>query len=337
MKLTFFLFLIAIINSKAQRSDFSAVTFNKADSIAKIYRGESLENLPVLTHNLTSSLTTDVEKFRAIYTWVSTNIKNDYSSYLKTRQKRKKYVDDRVALLEWNTNFTPKVFENLLKYKKTACTGYAYLIKELANLANIECEIIGGFGRTATINLENNSLPNHSWNAVNIDNKWYLCDATWSAGKIEFEDETPVFKSDYMDGYFLADPELFIKNHYPIEADWTLVKNPLTFNQFIKGPLVYKYAFKANIIPANPSKMYFESKKGETVLFELTAEKLRKKDTMTLLLNTGSGAKKITPIVTKQQNNCQLEYTFEKSGTYDVHIQVNGLIIATYVVKVKRK
>ncbi|MEP5433695.1 MAG: hypothetical protein ABJP92_12980, partial [Flavobacteriaceae bacterium] len=127
--------LLCTITCIAQRSDFQEIDFTKADSIALKYKGASLKNIPVLTHNLTSSLQTDIEKIRAIYTWIGTNIENDYSSYLKISHKRKRLAKDRQAFLDWNTGITPKIFKALLEHKKTACTGYAYLVKEMTNLA----------------------------------------------------------------------------------------------------------------------------------------------------------------------------------------------------------
>lgn len=274
MRTIFLLLLFVGLSCYGQRSDFSHINFAKADSIALIHKGESLLNLPVLTHKLTATLTTDVEKFRAIYTWVSTNIENDYSSYLKTRRKRKKLYKDREALLEWNNSFTPKVFQRLLKEKKTACTGYAYLIRELTLLAEINCKIINGYGRTATLNLNSKSLPNHSWNVVELNGKWYFADATWSAGRVMIEEGIPEFQSDYHDGYFLADPALFVKNHYPLKIDWALLSEPISFEQFTKGPIIYKEAFTPNIIPLIPKNMHLEVVKNEPVAFSLQVPKL---------------------------------------------------------------
>ena len=337
MRLTLVLYFAIISSALAQRSDFNDISFKKADSIAEIYRGENLKNLPVLTHNLTVNLTTDVEKFRAIYTWVSTNIKNDYSSYLKTKSKRRKFANNRDALLEWNNSFTPKVFKNLLEHKKTACSGYAYLVKELANLANINCEIVGGFGRTATLSLENSSLPNHSWNVIELNNKWYVCDATWSAGRIEFnEDNTPYFKSDYNDGYFLADPKLFIKNHYPLDKKWSLLDHTPSYGEFLESPMVYKHAFKPNVIPTSPNKMHFQTTKGLPTAFVLTAEKEIDKNAIMLVLNTGPGQIIVKPNIIQKENTLTLQHTFEKARSYDVHIQIENTIIATYVVKVRK-
>lgn len=332
-----FLLFVGPLLINGQRSDFSPINFKKADSIALALKGESLDNLPVLTHKLTINLTTDVEKFRALYTWVSTNIENDYSSYLKTRKKRKKLSGDSEALLAWNNSFTPKVFENLLKYKKTACTGYAYLMRELASLANINCKIIDGYGRTSTLNLNHKSLPNHSWNAVQLNKKWYLCDPTWSAGLVILEENSPIFKSDYCEGYFLAEPALFAKNHYPLEEEWMLLSQPPSFNEFLDGPIVYKEAFSPTVIPLAPPQMKLEVLKNEPVNFKLSLPPKSENRSLNLLLVNNGVTKSAQPKISRYQDEYSLEYSFDKSGLYDVHIQMNDTIVATYVVKVKRK
>lgn len=330
------LFLVGTF-SFGQRSDFEDMEFNRADSIAIKYKGASLKNLPVLVHDLTTDLKTDVEKFRAIYTWVCTNIENDYGAYQKTVQKRKKLLEKPKALTEWNISFTPKVFKKLVNQRKTACTGYAFLIRELATLADINCEIINGYGRTPTLILDNKSIPNHSWNAVELDGKWYLCDPTWSAGRIVLEEGGPRFESEYHDGYFLADPALFLKNHYPLAVEWTLLSKPPTFKQFVEGPIVYKEAFPSNIIPTEPTKMHIQTIRNKNVSFVFEVPKTFKSENISLLVNNGNNNKSVLPNVELNQNECRLKHSFDKLGTYDVHIQVEDEIVATYVVKVKRK
>lgn len=337
MRYTLPLLLIFSIVLQAQRSDFSTIDFAKADSVAFILKGESLKNLPILTHKLTANLSTDAEKFRAIYTWVCTNIENDYGSYLKTRSKRKKLAQDREAFLKWSNSFTPKVFQKLVTDKKTACTGYAFLIRELANLANLNCKIINGYGRTATLNLDENSIPNHSWNVIELNNKWYLCDATWSAGRVMIEDDGPKFESDYHDGYFLAEPTLFVKNHYPVKPDWILTTNPPPFKEFLEGPMVYKEAFSYPVVPHKPEKMRLEIIKNEAIIINLKVPIDFQSKNLFLVLNSGGGNKVVRPQITRNQNKITLEHTFEKTGLYDVHIQVENSFVATYVVRVKRK
>ena len=52
---------------------------------------------------------------------------------------------------------------------------------------------------------------NHAYSAIKLDNKWYLLDVTWGAGKIEDKK----FIKKYDEFYFCTDPELFILNHFP--------------------------------------------------------------------------------------------------------------------------
>ena len=332
---TFVIFLVGAI-AYGQRSDFDAISFDKADSIAMQNKGASLQNLPVLVHNLTSNLHTEVEKFRSIYTWVCTNVENDYGSYQRTVKKRRKLSSNPEALAKWNNDYIPKVFKNLVKYRKTACTGYAFLVREMAMMADIKCTIINGYGRTPTLILDKKSIPNHSWNAVKLDHKWYLCDATWSAGKIVLEDGVPRFKPDYFDDYFLADPEFFIRNHYPLEIDLSFLNEPTTFEQFIEGPVVYKEAFSNAIIPVSPSKMMLSIIKQDTVRISLKVPSGFKTDLLSLLLVHNGNQIDVKPEISVENDFITLSHVFEKAGVFDVHITYKNEIVSTYVVKSKR-
>lgn len=329
-----FFFITGI--AKAQYSDFGNVDFRKADSVANHYKGESLTNLPLLSYNLTNSLPSQVEKFRAIYTWVSTNIENDYWGYVKNKQKREQFQDDSLALKNWNKLFSTKVFEKLLKEQKTLCTGYAYLIRELANIANINCEIVNGYGKTASSNMnEENSIPNHSWNAVELNNKWYLCDATWSSGF--FDVDKNEFISEYNEGYFLAEPKLFIKNHYPLDKKWMLLENKPTLSQFLNAPLIYKYAFNYQLIPVEPQKMKIEIDKNETISFLFEAPDSLKTETIELELSSGSSKYSKKPILNRTKEGfLELKYTFESLGYYDIHIKIDNQYLVTYTIRVRR-
>ncbi|QTE22296.1 transglutaminase domain-containing protein [Polaribacter cellanae] len=335
MKLfTAIIFLFISFQITAQISDFKEIDFKKADKTAKLFEGNNLNNLPLLTYNLTSKLKTDVEKFRAIYTWVSTNIKADYSSHKKVRRKRNKFKNDSVSLLKWNKNYSKKFFKNLLKHKKTMCTGYAYLLKTMANIANIECKIIDGYGRNASTNIGELSIPNHSWNAVKINNKWYLVDATWSSGYTDLNINNFVF--DYNDGYFLTAPKLFIKNHYPLEQKWTLLPKNISTDNFINAPLIYGETYTYGIIPIAPLKMENKiSKNNEfTLTYQLTKTINKKK--IQLMVVRNSKGKIITPKTDLKEKTLTIKYQFDKKGFYDVHLMYQGKTLVTYVFDVKK-
>ena len=108
------LFIVAL-QSHAQVSDFDYINFKKADSLALACNNEGLDNLPQLTHRLTSSLNTDVERFRAIYKWVCSNIANDYNLYSRNKSKRTKFKNDSLKLTLWNNRFKKIIFKKLLK------------------------------------------------------------------------------------------------------------------------------------------------------------------------------------------------------------------------------
>lgn len=327
--------LLSKLSIEAQVSDFENINFENADKIAYTFKGNDLTNLPKLSYNLTNKLSTDVEKFKAIYTWVSTNIESDYKSFRKNYVKRSKLQNDSLELYKWNKSFSSQVFKKLVKEKKTICTGYAQLVKTLANLANINCEIIDGYGRTEnTIESEFN-IPNHSWNAVQLNKKWYLCDATWSSGSYNLNNYS--FEFNYNNGYFLANPEFFAKNHFPSDSNWLLLKEKTNLTDFLKAPLLYGNAFTFSIFPVEPKTMHFEVEKNKQVSFILQQLKNVDLKSIWLQINSGNNRQICIPKTEILKNKLiEVTYTFTSKGIYDVHINIENLPICTYVVKVKK-
>lgn len=142
MKAFVFLFSIMLtVHSYARHIDFDMINFNKADSMAGLYSKHSLKDLKNLADKLTKSLPTQEEKFRAIYRWICNNIEYDYELFLKNKQKKEKLTrSDEVSA--WNKRFSSRVFQNLRDKHQTICSGYAYLLKELAYHAGLFCVII---------------------------------------------------------------------------------------------------------------------------------------------------------------------------------------------------
>lgn len=327
------LFLIAY-QSHAQISDFRHIDFKKADSIAVTCKKESLENLPQLAHKLTSNLSTDIERFRAIYKWVCLNIANDYTLYFKNNRKRKKFKNDSLKLEAWNNRFKKEIFRKLLKRKKTICTGYAYIVQELSKLANLDCKIIHGFGRTSTIPIETLDLPNHSWNAVKLNNKWYLCDPTWASGIPN--PSTNAFSFEYNDGYFLTHPKLFAVNHFPLEKKWSLIKDAPSFDAFLENPILYGKAYNYLKRHDRPKQMHHLIEKNETLTFEYKLQKLVHIDDIKFLIDNGNQTKKVQPTsVQIEHQTLIINQQFTLKGFYDVHLYFGDDLISTYTVKVK--
>lgn len=319
----------------AQLSDFGKIDFHQADSIADHYKGESLDNLPLLARNLTKSLPSQVEKFRSIYIWVCKNISNDYASNLRNQKMRKKLSGDSVALAKWNAEIRAEMFRKLLKKQKTLCTGYAYLVRELAVLSGLNCKIIDGYGRTVVSNVGGSGVLNHSWNAVQLDNRWYLCDPTWSSGHTLMPGYT--FVHEYFDGYFLADPELFALNHYPLDTNWLLMDKVPELEAFLHAPLIYKEVFTYQMIPLEPSLMKITVLENEGLNFVFQVpDSLNTED---IYLEFGSGKHaytKKTEISRSKEGHLRIQYPFQKRIPQDVHIKSGEEYLATYTVKMQK-
>lgn len=330
-KIIAFLFVFKFVTLSAQVSDFNDIDFTRADNIAKLNEGESLKNLPLLCYKLTFRLESKVEKFRAIYTWVSTNIKGDNSMSNKVTRKRKSYKNDSLSLLKWNKSYKKKVFKTLVNRKKTMCTGYAYLIKEMAAIVDIECKIIDGYGRNTNANTNKLEMANHSWNAVKLNNKWYVCDATWSSG---YMDGKGYFIKDYNDGYFLTDPQLFSNNHFPLDKKW-LLKSKKTTTNFIEAPLIYDEIFKHKAFPVYPETMNVNTTKGKAILFKLKSLNNISSKKISLVLFRDSKQNQFDIYdIKKTKNQISFKYKFKWRGFYDVHLKINNDIVATYSIKV---
>ncbi len=329
-----FLFIFAC-QSNAQVADFDSVNFQRTDSIALAWKDENLTNLPALVDKLTANLTTDVTRFRAIYRWVCGNIANDYNLYAKNMRKRQRFKDDSLKLKTWNNRFKKIAFQKLIEDNKTICTGYAYLLKELSELADIDCEIVHGYARVSTTNMERLDAPNHSWNAVKLQGKWYLCDPTWASGLPN--PETTRFEFQYNDGFFLTNPELFAINHYPVDKKWLLVDpTKHTFKNFLEAPVVYGKAYAMSSIPLAPTKMHNTLRKNEKISFHYKLLKPAKKEDISLLIDNGNSSKKIHPTSTTiDDQSLTLDYKFEKTGFYDVHLFIGTDLISTYTFRVK--
>lgn len=325
---------LMVINASAQTEDLNRTDFNKADSIAALYPDHSLKDLQILTYKLTGSLPTEESKFRAIYKWVCDNIAYDYNLYLKNKYKREKLQSEPDELNEWNKKLSSLAFKKLLEQHQAVCTGYAYLVKELASLAGIPCVIVDGYGRTAQANIGGQGNANHSWNAVRLHNNWYLCDATWSSGF--FDPEHSQYIRSFDDSYFLASPSLFARNHYPLDTKWLLLDhNKPSLHEFLNAPLIYKHIFRYDIDQLQPTTFNVTALKGESISFHFKNNGVHDLEKVALLVKSPGIRETLYPEVHKEmKGDYRIDHVFTTKGTHTVHILINSGYAFTYTVKI---
>ncbi|MGB3464217.1 MAG: transglutaminase domain-containing protein [Cyclobacteriaceae bacterium] len=315
---------LLVTDVSAQVADTSSL-YRKADSIAASYPKHTLDNLKILTDKLTLPLATKKEKYRAIFMWVCMNIKSDYDSYLKNKLQRRKLQGHPAKLKQWNLEVNKIVFRKLRSEHQTICTGYAYLIREMAYHAGIESRIINGLGRSGDYDPGRDSFINHSWNAVKIDHEWLMSDATWSAGMFDLGSGTYVANPD--DTYFLVDPIVFSLNH--LAADQT---DSLTSTTYLRQPYVHAAAIKNQLIPISPSTYRSTIPKGTVLKFEIQFEKPSCENDWYLLV--GHKRYKGQSTFTESRNSF-IDVIFDKKGKYKIHLMKGNEKAISYFVTVK--
>ena len=95
-----------------------------------------------------------------------------------------------------------------------------------------------------------------------IDSNWYLLDATWASGYLNFAGDN--FIKDYNGSYFLTPPKYFIQDHYPDDIKWTLLDNPPTLSEFNRSPFKQP-AFNYRIVSYQPSRGIIRATVGDTI------------------------------------------------------------------------
>jgi hypothetical protein len=264
---------------------------------------------------------------------VCDNIENDYELYARNKTARERLRDKPGALGQWNQKWNGPFFQKLLRERKTVCTGYAYLVKELAFHAGLACRIIDGYGRTAGSNIGGPGIANHSWNAIRLDNQWYLCDATWSSGAIDPTQRK--FIKGFSEAYFLPPPALFARNHYPLDTAWLLVADKPTLHEFLNGPLVYKSSLTHRVLPVAPGTFRVEAVRGETLTFRLNKMSNSGTEQVALRVGQGTAATTAYPKTYRDANGLtNIDYVFTRKGTFTVHLLVNDAYVVTYSVRV---
>jgi transglutaminase/protease-like cytokinesis protein 3 len=166
----------------------------------------SAQSVAELTQQITEGKATDSAKIEAIYDWLTHNVSYDDAH----RRQR-----------EGDTVLRQEPY-NVIVLKKAVCMGFAKTLCEMCRLSGIKAYLIEGWVKNSSGQVEREG---HAWNAVKLNDNWYLLDATWDAGN----------KVINLKKYFLKDPSVFIENHLPHDPMWQLLNPPIALNCFINN------------------------------------------------------------------------------------------------------
>lgn len=232
--LVFFLFSIQAVFTQ---------NYEKVDSIVTTYPNK-FKSIEHFANKIASDFKSDIERTRATYYWIANNITYDYKS-LRKKRKKKKIKSKSKANYEAKLHaFNRKIAEKTLRKKSAVCEGYSQLITEVLRDLDIISVVVTGYAKrfpSEIGRIRRNS--NHAWNAVRIEEDWYLIDATWSTGNSMYNKE--FFR--FSDTYFMINPKNLILSHFPDDKQWQLLKKPVSKINYFNLPIYYPAYHKSGL------------------------------------------------------------------------------------------
>ena len=166
-------------------------------------------HLPKLVEQLTTPYHTKAAQFRSIYLWLIHNISYDLEA-----------VDNR-RINQSN--------QDILERKKAICWGYSTILKAMCKEVDIRVMVITGYVRSGMQDDPFLKYPNHAWNAIQINDRWQLVDATWDSQHLKVPS---TFYQKFDSDYYFPDPSVFIVNHLPADPQWQLLDCPISIQDF---------------------------------------------------------------------------------------------------------
>ncbi len=305
------------------------------------------EDAAALAKQLITNHKTELEKVTAIFRWVTDNI-----SYRSNTQNRTA-IKDGASVRNYKNEeddgplkpLSERVAETVLQKRVAVCDGYARLFTTLCDYAGIRSEIIIGYAKSGVSRPTRRFGVNHYWNAVMINGKWYLLDATWASGYLSAQNNE--FIRDYDEKYFLTPPELFIRDHYPDDARWTLLPDSKVPEEFRRSPFKQKSFFKYHINSFNPAGGVIETFMGDTIRLQLetSVAELGRDVCPDLLIDSAIFSyspswvflRPDLPEKSALHNQHHYVYTVASPGVQWLYLLYNDDLVLRYKINVKKK
>lgn len=199
--------------------------FEELDQAVLTLAPEKETSIGNLADALDHLVSTDWERVRAVWIWLTHNIEYDTEGFF---------------------GGADMIYggEEAFSSGKAVCSGYSDLFADLAGRLGLTVKSIAGFAKG--YGFVPGSRPegtNHAWNAVLIDGEWRLFDSTWGAGSVDGTQ----FVWNYREVYFDADPEVFIFDHFPEDPADQFRQDPIDREVFFRLPALSTAAFEYGI------------------------------------------------------------------------------------------
>ena len=235
---------LSYFTNKAQitKADYYNTIDNKVFTFSKQKSDAPFDTIVAFVNSTFSS---QEDRARAYYTWTALNISYDID-----------HMNEINLIKTFNINSilsSNQKAGDVLKNKKAVCEGYSNLMVQFCRASSIPCFIVCGYTKNP-----DGEIPQilHAWNVLRIDSAWTMLDITWSSGYVNPLNK---FVKRFSNTYFMTRPKTFIKDHFPLDPMWQLLKNPFTKHDFEKDSLVYSNTPTFNF----PDSIRFYSNQSE--------------------------------------------------------------------------
>ncbi|CAM1352482.1 transglutaminase domain-containing protein [Tenacibaculum insulae] len=248
----------------------SAQKFLEVDTKIKTY--PKLITASKLADKISTDFNSDEEKVRAVFSWLSFNIRYNLDEFYNPKQKRihfryKDEADKQAKIRAIKDNIVKKT----LSSRSAVCEGYAQTFGKVCTLLNIENQVVKGYVRNSSYDIGRvTKTTNHAWNAVKLNNKWIYIDATWAAGAV-----TNGKWQHYFNDYFFNIPkQKYFYTHFPEDKLWQLRVKRMSLNTYFKQPIYTPFFLKKDYKLIKPNSGILYKKEDGSV--SLTLKNIRK-------------------------------------------------------------
>ncbi len=256
---------------------------------------EAEQSIQTLAAYLTSPVKNDLEKARAVYGWIARNIIYDTKSMLAGR----------------SGNLSP---DAVLKSRRAVCEGYAGLFVTLGQAAGLEIRKVSGYSKSYDYKAGSSfDAPNHAWNAIKIDGKWYLTDSTWGAGYLNNQGR---FIREFNDHFFLTPPEQFIYDHFPEDPKWQLLDPPVSMQEYTDFVYLKPEFFIFGIGLKSHSKSIIKTDEKLSVILSAPKETLL----LARLKQNNRELDRSLVFLQKSQDEYRVDAVFPRAGNYVLRV-----------------
>lgn len=289
-----------------------------ADQFARSFgRGVNTRKaLDSLVAQIASRFPSPLERARAMFTWVATHVEYDCQN-------------DGLPPLRAVT------LEQVLTSGKSQCAGYANLLQYGMKGLGLDVVTIRGVAKTAKKDLwwtMGDLKPNHAWNAVNIDGRWRLLDATWASGASDAD--CKVVNHVFAPFYFDPAPEKFVLSHLPSDSQWQLMASTVKARTFLDGPVFQDPFYSHGIREVLPGTGVIEARKGDLIQFSFTST--TPLDSTAVWCEERTDIRPVFGRFTRKGDQYSFSYRVQSTGHYFLNVSLDGRTTAlVYDLKVE--